>query len=144
MIQFEAQGPTWTFRIPIDSGGELTLECHSDAINLVILTHDSTLLVSASDDEFVIVENARSGQCLLNLEDRGSEAVYSATFSSDSKRLASASSSHISGNHSINVWDASSGQCLSRLWEHGGGLNQSPFHMTLYASPQIARWTIKV
>ena len=50
--------------------------------------------------------------CLQTLEGHSSE-VWSAAFSHDSSRLASAS-----GDHTVKIWDASSGACLQTLEGH--------------------------
>ena len=51
------------------SSGEcvLTLEGHSDCVNSVAFSHDSTRLASASGDKTVKVWDASSGECLQTL-----------------------------------------------------------------------------
>ena len=86
-----------------------TLEGHSDWVNSVAFSHDSTRLASASRDSTVKVWDASSGECMSMLEGH-SAPVNSVAFSHDSTRLASASD-----DNTVKVWDASSGECLSTL-----------------------------
>jgi WD40 repeat protein len=81
-----------------------TLEGHSDAVNSVAFSHDSTRLASASRDRTVKIWDA-SGACLQTLEGHNGR-VYSVAFSHDSTRLASASR-----DRTVKIWDASSGAC---------------------------------
>ncbi|KAF1835058.1 hypothetical protein BDW02DRAFT_310937 [Decorospora gaudefroyi] len=89
-----------------------TLEGHSDKVNSVAFSHDSTRLASASDDKTVKIWDASSGACLQTLEGH-SYKVYSVAFSHDSTRLASASD-----DKTVKIWDASSGACLQTLEGH--------------------------
>ncbi|KAF2195100.1 hypothetical protein K469DRAFT_615361 [Zopfia rhizophila CBS 207.26] len=59
--------------------------------------------------------------CLQTLEGH-SDGVRSVAFSRDSTRLASAS-----GDRTVKVWDASSGQCLQTLEGHSGGVMSVAF-----------------
>ena len=45
-----------------------TLEGHSDSVNSVAFSHDSTRLASASDDNTAKIWDARSSECLQTLE----------------------------------------------------------------------------
>src|ERR1700733_5295614 len=67
-----------------------TLEGHSDGIQSVAFSHNSTWLASASDDKRDRIWDARRGACLQTLEGH-SDVVWSVAFSHNSTWLASAS-----------------------------------------------------
>jgi WD40 repeat protein len=89
-----------------------TLEGHSRYVTSVAVSHDSTLLASASSDSTVKIWDASSGACLETLEGH-SGYVTSVAFSHDSTRLASASS-----DSTVKIWDTHSGACLQTLEGH--------------------------
>ena len=91
-----------------------TLEGHSNRVNSVAFSHDSSRLASALLNSTVKIWDASSGACLRTLEGHSS-GVNSVAFSHDSSRLASAS-----GDSTVKIWDASSGACLQTLEGHGG------------------------
>ena len=98
-----------------------TLEGHSNSVNSVAFSHDSTRLASASDDRTVKIWDATSGECLQTLEGhRG--PVRSVAFSHDSTRLASASY-----DRTIRIWGASSGESLHTLEGHSDPVNSVAF-----------------
>jgi WD40 repeat protein len=104
-----------------------TLEGHGNIVNSVAFSHDSTQLVSASEDRTVKIWDASSGACLKTLEGHG-DAVNSVAFSHDSTRLASASH-----DSTVKIWDASSGVCLQTLEGYSisnlvGFETQQPLH----------------
>jgi WD40 repeat protein len=86
-----------------------TLEGHSDSVDSVAFSGDSTRLASASNDNTIKVWDASSGKCLQTLEGH-SDLVYSVAFSGDSTQFASASI-----DSTVKVWDTSSGKCLQTL-----------------------------
>ncbi|RYO39209.1 Vegetative incompatibility protein [Alternaria arborescens] len=98
-----------------------TLEGHSDDVNSVAFSHDSTRLASASYDNTVKIWDASTGACLHTLEGHSS-SVRSVAFSHDSTRLASASS-----DRTVKMWDASTGACLHTLEGHSSSVNSVAF-----------------
>jgi WD40 repeat protein len=63
----------------------LTLWGHSDSVSLVVFSHDSTRLASASWDHTVKVWDARSGECLQTIEVE--QVPHSITFDSNDNSL---------------------------------------------------------
>jgi WD40 repeat protein len=100
-----------------------TLEGHSNYVNSVAFSHDSTRLASASDDRTVKIWDASSGACLQTLKGH-SDGISSVAFSRDSTRLASASY-----DRTVKIWDASSGACLQTL-NTGRSLSSISFDST--------------
>ncbi|KAM0361993.1 hypothetical protein ACHAPK_011589 [Fusarium culmorum] len=91
----------------------LTLEGHSDMVNSVVFSHDSTKLASASDDKTIRIWNAETGDCERVLEGHGDE-VISVVFSHDSTKVASASR-----DETARIWNAETGDCERVLEGHG-------------------------
>ncbi|KAH7382615.1 WD40-repeat-containing domain protein [Phaeosphaeria sp. MPI-PUGE-AT-0046c] len=90
-----------------------TLEGHGCSVQLVASLHDSTMLVSASD-EIIKIWDISSGACLQTLPGHGhGHTVQTVAFSQDSTRLASAS------NNTAKIWDISNGVCLRTLDGYG-------------------------
>ncbi|OAP64881.1 hypothetical protein AYL99_00853 [Fonsecaea erecta] len=98
-----------------------TLEGHSDWVNSVAFSPDSTRLASASVDGTVKIWNVSSGASLQTLEGH-SAGVNSVAFSPDSTRLASASD-----DRTVKIWDASSGAYLQTLEGHSSWVSSVTF-----------------
>jgi hypothetical protein len=80
----------------------------------VAFSHDSTQVVSGSDDGTVKIWDASSGACLKTLKGhRGS--VSSVAFSHDGTQVVSGSD-----DWTVKIWDAGSGACLKTLKGHSG------------------------
>ncbi|KAJ5533190.1 hypothetical protein N7494_009742 [Penicillium frequentans] len=112
---FELEAPNWITNKPIEDDWSAclqTLEAHTRPVTSVVLSHDSKLLASASNDHNVKIWNTDNGQC-LHILDGHSGPVNSLTLSRDSKLLASASD-----DETINVWNTSTWQCLQTLKGH--------------------------
>jgi len=73
----------------------------------------------------VKIWDASSGECLQTLEGH-SDSVWSAAFSHDLARLASASS-----DRTVKIWDASSGECLQTLEGHSDSVWSAAFSYDL-------------
>jgi WD40 repeat protein len=126
---FQHEAPRWLTIKPamMDKWGAClqTLESHSDSVNSVAFSHDSTRIASASGDETVKIWDASSGDCLQTLKGH-SNSVKSVAFSHDSTRIASASD-----DETVKIWDASSGDCLQTL-EVSRSLRDLSFDSTGY------------
>jgi WD40 repeat protein len=96
-----------------------TLEGHSDSVNSVAFSHDSTRLASGSNDRTIRIWDAGSGERLQTLEGH-SDSVNSVAFSHDSTRLASGSI-----DRTIRIWDAGSGDCMQIL-----SVNRAPLNIS--------------
>lgn len=64
-----------------------TLEGHDDVVRSVAFSHDSALVVSASDDKTVRIWRTNSGECLQTLKGHN-DIVKSVAFSHDSALVA--------------------------------------------------------
>ncbi|KAF2008821.1 WD40 repeat-like protein [Aaosphaeria arxii CBS 175.79] len=89
-----------------------TLEGHSDVVNSVAFSHDSTRIASGSNDNTVKIWDAISGENLHTLIGH-SKWVSSVAFSYDLTRIASSS-----WDKTVKIWDASSGKHLHTLESH--------------------------
>jgi WD40 repeat protein len=94
-----------------------TLEGHSNRINSVAFSHDSTRLASVSSDRTVKIWDAGSGECLQTLEGH-SNWCDSVALSHDLTRLVS-----VSSDRTIKIWDTGSGECLQTLEGHSDWIN---------------------
>ncbi|SCO84451.1 related to RSA4-WD-repeat protein required for maturation and efficient intra-nuclear transport [Fusarium oxysporum] len=90
-------------------------EGHSSSVNLVVFSHDSKKVASASDDKVIRIWDAETGECERVLEGH-SDCVSSAVFSHDSKKVASASD-----DNTVRIWNVETGEC-ERIIEHHSGL----------------------
>jgi WD40 repeat protein len=79
---------------------------------MVVFSHDSTRLASASHDSTIKIWDTRNGDCLQMLQGHNN-LVSSVVFSHDSTQLASASH-----DSTIKIWDARNGGCLQTLEDH--------------------------
>jgi WD40 repeat protein len=86
---FQHEEPEWTSIKPVMgdnwSACLQTLEGHSDWVRSVAFSHDSSWLVSVSDDKTVKIWDASSGACLQTLNI--GKALYDLSFDSISSRL---------------------------------------------------------
>jgi WD40 repeat protein len=98
-----------------------TLEGHSDWVNSVQFSPDSSKLVSASRDKKVIVWDPSTGAHLHTLVGH-SDWVNAVQFSPDGSKLASASR-----DNKVMVWDPNIGAHLHTLEGHSGGVNAVQF-----------------
>ncbi|KAM0293687.1 hypothetical protein ACHAPM_011557 [Fusarium culmorum] len=99
----------------------LEVEGHSDMVNSVVFSHDSTKVASASRDETARIWNAETGDCERVLEGHG-EWVTSVTFSHDSTKVASASY-----DKTVRIWSAKTGDCERVLEGHSDVVNSVVF-----------------
>ncbi|KAK7582833.1 hypothetical protein V3481_012131 [Fusarium oxysporum f. sp. vasinfectum] len=91
----------------------LTLEGHSDNVNSVVFSHDSTMLASASEDKTVRIWDLKTGKCERVLEGHIGW-VNSLVFSNNSTMVASASE-----DKTVQIWDLKTGKCECVLEGHG-------------------------
>ncbi|KAL2135775.1 hypothetical protein VTI74DRAFT_6980 [Chaetomium olivicolor] len=119
--RFEKEEHKWIIRKPpmVDNWSAClqTLEGHSDVVNSVAWSHDSTRLASASGDKTVKIWDPATGQCVLTFEGH-SDDVRSVAWSYDGTRLASASDDNI-----VKIWDPATGHCISTLEGHSDDVN---------------------
>ncbi|KFY93584.1 hypothetical protein V498_04339, partial [Pseudogymnoascus sp. VKM F-4517 (FW-2822)] len=122
---FQTYIPNWISQQPeVDSSWNATLqtlEGHSDKINSVAFSHDSTLLASASYDRTVRIWDAATGTLQQTLEGH-SYGIKSVAFSHDSKLLASASD-----DRTVRIWDAATGTLEQTLKGHSNWVNSVAF-----------------
>ena len=90
----------------------LQLEGHTDRVQEIAFSHDSTLLASASDDNTVRIWGTETGECLQTLKGH-TNWVRNVAFSHDSTLLASTSR-----DKTVRIWDAKTGECLQTLEHH--------------------------
>ena len=100
-----------------------TLEGHSNSVNSVAFSPESTLVASASNDKTVKIWDTATGTCTQTLEGHSSY-VNSVAFSPDSTLVASAS-----GDDTVKIWDAATGTCTQTL-DVGRSLYKISFNRT--------------
>ena len=138
-----ANGGSWDDRIRLwdVASGQLqaTLEGHTSAVNSVLFLPDGLTLASGSYDGTIRLWDVASGQPKATLEGHTS-AVNSVLFSPDGLTLASGNGdtpwifSAASGDGTIRLWDAASGQLKATLEGHTSAVNSvlfSPDGLTL-------------
>ncbi len=89
-----------------------TLEVHSDWVNSVAFSPDSTKIISGSYDKTIKIWDANTGQCLKTLEGH-SRYVSSVAYSPDGTKIISGSY-----DYTIKIWNANTGECLKTLKGH--------------------------
>ncbi|KAJ0133904.1 NADH-dependent flavin oxidoreductase nadA [Fusarium oxysporum f. sp. albedinis] len=90
----------------------LALEGHSSSVISAVFSHDSTVMVSASDDETVRIWDVKTGKCEHVLAGHSS-LVNSVSFSHGSTMVASASD-----DETVRIWDVKMGKCQHVLEGH--------------------------
>ncbi len=95
-----------------------TLKGHRDWVNSAAFSHDSALVVSASDDHTVKIWDAKTATCVYTLEGHRN-MVNSAAFSHDSTLVVSASI-----DRTVKIWDSKTAMCIKTV---NLGLALSPF-----------------
>jgi WD40 repeat protein len=99
-----------SFPIPGREQASLHVEVgHSDKVLACAWSPDGTRLLSGSSDNTLKVWDARSGECLLTLQNDASSVACA--WSPDGRRI-------LSGFDHLKVWDARSGECLLTLQGH--------------------------
>jgi len=102
-----------TVQVCSASSGQLSSSYrHSQSVNDVKASHNSTRIASASDDNTVQVRDAVNAALLLTYSSHSS-AVYTVEWSSDSTRIVTASA-----DRTAHIWDANSGTTLQTLRGH--------------------------
>jgi WD40 repeat protein/ABC-type dipeptide/oligopeptide/nickel transport system ATPase component len=92
---------------------EMDIKC-SGYVSSVSWNHDSSKIVSGSDDNTIKIWDAVSGELLSTLEGH-SDVVHSVSWNHDSSKIVSGSA-----DKTIKIWDAVSGELLSTLEGHSG------------------------
>ncbi|KAH8808784.1 WD40-repeat-containing domain protein [Xylogone sp. PMI_703] len=95
-------------------------EGHTDLVCSVAFSHDRTRIVSASNDKTVRIWDVKTGAVLLKF-DRHTTSVRCATFSPDSRTIASGC------DDTILLWDPASGTILNRLQGPTDGVDSIAF-----------------
>ncbi|KAF3912599.1 Beta-TrCP [Arthrobotrys entomopaga] len=107
--------------ISINWGADIqTIRGHSDIVSSVVLSTDSALIASGSEDKTIKIWDANTGACLRTLNGHD-DSVSSVAFLYDG-RIASGSL-----DQSIKIWDINSGTCLKTLYGHDGAVNSIAF-----------------
>jgi WD40 repeat protein len=78
----------------------IILEGHTDIVNAVTISPNSSRIVSGSNDHTVRIWDAVSGVILHTLKGH-TDCLRSVTFSSDGMRIVSGSN-----DHTVRIWDA--------------------------------------
>lgn len=105
----------------------------------IAFSHNSTWIVSASQDGTVKVWDVSSGGCLRSFEGH-SGAVMSVAFSHDSAHIASASY-----DKTVRVWGVDSGVCLRTLKGHHNQVNSVVFsHDSTWLASASTDQTVRI
>jgi WD40 repeat protein/serine/threonine protein kinase len=107
----------WT----LDSGAELVLRGHAEAVLGVAFSPKDGLLASASYDNTVRIWNGRTGELVQTLIGHTSR-VQGVAFSRSGKRLASAGN-----DDTVRVWDAATWELIATLRGHTAGVSGVAF-----------------
>ncbi|RFU78062.1 vegetative incompatibility het-e-1 [Trichoderma arundinaceum] len=122
---FASQIPSWISLLPkTDSDWDQCiqkLEGHTDVVKSVALSHDASLVASASQDQTVRIWRTDTGECIHILKGH-SYPVHSVAFSHDSKLLASASY-----DETVQLWDTAVGEHMRTLEGHAYSVNSVDF-----------------
>jgi WD40 repeat protein len=87
------------------------MDGHTDSVNSVAFSHDSTRIVSGSTDQSVRIWDASTGEEVLKL-DGHTDRVNSVAFSHDGTRIVSGSD-----DRCVRIWDTSTGtECQEHDW----------------------------
>ncbi|KAG8939408.1 hypothetical protein FRC03_006319, partial [Tulasnella sp. 419] len=93
---------------------------HTSYIRSVAFSHDSSKIVSGSDDQTVCIWDATTGT-LINTLKGHTRKVRSVAFSHDSSKIVSGS------NETVCIWDATTGTLVNRLKGHTGKVRSVAF-----------------
>jgi WD40 repeat protein len=86
----------------------LTLEGHTNFVRSILISNDFSQLFSASDDNYIKVWSATTGECLSTLKGH-EDGVFDLSFISEST-LASASL-----DKTVKIWDLNKQECMKTL-----------------------------
>ncbi|RKU21631.1 hypothetical protein C6499_21780 [Candidatus Poribacteria bacterium] len=106
----------------VETGKQLrTLKGHTEMVNTLAFSPDSTTLVSGSKDDSLRVWNPNTGSVLRKLSGHSND-IRSVVFSHDGKMLASGSK-----DSSVRLWDAKTWRFLPTLRGHYFGVRGASF-----------------
>ncbi len=111
------RGPATPTPTPAARGNILTYTAHQARVGAVVWSPDGKRIASASDDQSVLICDARKGQTLLSYKGH-SDAVLTLAWSPNGRYIASGSA-----DKTIQVWDATTGKTISTYTGHKGQVN---------------------